>query len=107
MIDIHLTTIRKYRSKHEWRPVNSASCILPDGTCLEETGDHAILGAICAKIEGSGFSDMVRVLRDGKVAILPLHSSVWAVRHTRPKGVDQLSESTYMTEPNSEAEEDD
>ncbi len=92
MIDIHLTTIRKYRSKNEWRPVNSASCILPDGTCLEETGDGAIIVAICAKIEGSGYSDRVRVLRDGKVAILPFYVGLWASKKKVATVVEQQTE---------------
>jgi hypothetical protein len=89
MIDLHLTTVRKYRSKHEYRPQNSVSCTLPDGTILEEVGDHAIIVAICAKIEGSGYSDDVRVLRDGVVAILPLYSGLWARKHHSARQVDK------------------
>jgi hypothetical protein len=73
MMRIELDSVRRYRGKKEYRPVNRARCM-----GIEEIGDHQIIVSICRKLLAAGFSGDVEVWRGDVPCFSARNASEWA-----------------------------
>jgi hypothetical protein len=95
-ITVMLDTVKKTRGKHEWRPVNRATCEY-NGATYTHTGDGSNIKIVLQEIADAGcaMDTMVHVMRGEGVVFMPATLNSWVgKRNNQPEWLKRSKTAT-------------